>query len=202
MWLSILCELRCVRRGASTFWVMMHVAVALVFPKKQLGRLIDSVWVLVSECACMADAAVCFDKEVLVKDASLDEVVNFCNQALKAMRLRIDKEESSQDGKTTIFASEGALVPLTLKVLLSPFNMQEFVKKAQRSGLHVVVSPDKAGVHVYSYGIALDEITGKLAEYTKDEIVEEVTNTLDELDFENKFVKRILEHFPKAKQIR
>lgn len=150
----------------------------------------------------MADAAVCFDREVLVKDASVDEVVSFCNQALKAMRLRIDKEESSQGGKTTIFASEGALVPLTLKVLLSPFNLQEYVKKAQRSGLHVVVSSDKAGVHVYSCGIALDEITGKLAKYTKDEIVEEVTNTLDELDFENKFVKRILEHFPKVKQIR
>lgn len=150
----------------------------------------------------MADAAVCFDREVLVKDASVDEVVSFCNQALKAMRLRIDKEKSSRDGKTTIFASEGALVPLTLKVLLSPFNFQEYVKKAQRSGLHVVVSSDKAGVHVYSCGIALDEITGKLAKYTKDKIVEEVTNTLDELDFENKFVKRILEHFPKAKQIR
>jgi len=150
----------------------------------------------------MADAAVCFDREVLVKDTSVDEVVSFCNQALKAMRLRIDREESSQDGKTTIFASEGALVPLTLKVLLSPFNLQEYVKKAQRSGLHVAVSSDKIGVHVYSCGIALDEITGKLAKYTKDQIIEEVTNTMDELDFENKFVKRILEHFPKAKQIR
>jgi hypothetical protein len=150
----------------------------------------------------MADAAVCFDREVLVKDASVDEVVSFCNQALKEMKLRIDKEEPSQDGKTTIFASEGALLPLTLKVLLRPFDLYEYVKKAQRSGLHVVVSSDEAGVHVYSCGIALDEITGKLAKYTKDKIVEEVTNTLDELDFENKFVKRILEHFPKAKQIR
>jgi hypothetical protein len=150
----------------------------------------------------MANAAVCFDREVLVEDASVDEVVNFCNKALKTMRLRIEKEESSPEGKTTIFASEGALIPLTVKVLLWPFNLQDYVKRAQRSGLHVVVSSDTAGVHVYSCGIAVNEITGKLAEYTKDEIVEEVSNTLDELDFENKFVKRILEHFPRAKQIR
>jgi hypothetical protein len=118
------------------------------------------------------------------------------------MRLRVEKEESSQDGRTTIFASEGAVVPLTLKVLLFPFNLGEYVKTAQRSGMHIVVSPAKDGIHLYSCGIALDEVTGKLAEYTKDEIVEEVTNTMEALDFENKFIKRILVKFPKAKQIR
>ena len=150
----------------------------------------------------MSDAAVCFDEEVLIENASVDAVVGFCNQALKTMRFRIEKEEPNPDGKTTIFASEGALLPLTIKVLLYPFNLQDYVKRAQRSGLHIVVSSDQAGVHVYSCGIALREVSGKLAEYTKDEIAEEVSNTLDELDFENKFVKRILEHFPKAKQIR
>jgi hypothetical protein len=150
----------------------------------------------------MANSAVCMDREVLIQDAAVNEVVSFCNQALKKMRLRVEKEESSQDGRTTIFASEGAVVPLTLKVLLFPFNLGEYVKTAQRSGMHIVVSPAKDGIHLYSCGIALDEVTGKLAEYTKDEIVEEVTNTMEALDFENKFIKRILVKFPKAKQIR
>ena len=150
----------------------------------------------------MTNSAVCIDREVLIEDASLDEVISFCNQALKGMRLRIEKEESSKDGRTTIFVSEGALVPLTLKVLLFPFNLGEYIKSAQRSGMHIVVSSAKDGIHLHSCGIALDEITGKLAEYTKDEIVEEVTNTMEALDFENKFIKRILVKFPKAKQIR
>jgi len=150
----------------------------------------------------MANSTVCIDREILIEDASVDEVISFCNQALKGMRLRIEKEESSQDGRTTIFASESAVVPLTLKVLLFPFNLSEYVKTAQRSGMHIVISRAKDGIHVYSCGIALDDVTGKLAEYTKDEIVEEVTNTMEALDFENKFIKRILIEFPKAKQIR
>lgn len=150
----------------------------------------------------MAHAAVCLEKEVLIKDASVDEVVSFCNEALKGMRLRIKKEESSHDGKTTILANEGALVPLVLKTLLFPFSLGEYVKVAQRSGIHVVISPDKDGIHLYSCGIALDEVTGKLAKYTKDELIEEVTGTVEAWDFENKFIKRILAHFPKAKQIR
>jgi hypothetical protein len=150
----------------------------------------------------MANSAVCMDREVLIQDVAVNEVVSFCNQALKKMRLRVEKEESFQDGRTTFFASEGVVVPLTLKVLLFPFNLGEYVKTAQRSGMHIVVSPAKDGIHLYSCGIALDEVTGKLAEYTKDEIVEEVTNTMEALDFENKFIKRILVKFPKAKQIR
>jgi hypothetical protein len=150
----------------------------------------------------MVHAAVCLEKEVLIKDASVEEVISFCNEALKEMKLRIKKEESSHDGKTTILASEGALVPLVLKTLLFPFSLGEYVKAAQRSGMHVVISPSKDGIHLYSCGIALDEITGKLAKYTKDEVVEEVTDTMEALDFENKFIKRILEHFPKSKQIK
>ena len=41
-----------------------------------------------------------------------------------------------------------------------------------------------------------------MAKYTKDEVVGEVTSTMEALDFENKFIKRILIHFLKAKQIR
>jgi hypothetical protein len=150
----------------------------------------------------MVDATVCFEREVLIEDASMDEVTSFCDEALKGMRLRIKKEESTRDGKATIFANEGALVPLMLKALLFPFSLGEYVKKAQRSGLHVLISPSEDGIHVYSCGLALDEFTGRLAKYTKDEVVEEVTNTMEALDFENKFIKKILGHFPKAKQIR
>jgi hypothetical protein len=141
------------------------------------------------------------EKELLIQGASVEEVTSFCNEALKGMRLRIKTEESTSDGKTTIFASEGALVPLVLKTLLSPFNLGEYVKQAQRSGMHVVVSPSKDGIHIYSCGIALSEITGKLASYTKDEVAEEVTDAAEAWDFENRFIKKILEHFPNAKQI-
>ena len=150
----------------------------------------------------MSHPAVCLEKEVLIEDASVEEVTGFCNEALKGMRLKVEKEEPARNGKTTIFASEGALVPLVMRALLFPFSLGEYVKTAQRSGLHVVISPSKDGIHVYSCGIALDEISGKLAKYTKDEIIEEVTDTMEALDFENNFLKRILEHFPKAKQIR
>jgi hypothetical protein len=149
----------------------------------------------------MAHAAVCLEKEVLIEDASVDEVTDFCHEVLKGMRLKIKKEESTREGKTSIFASESATVPLILSAVSFPFSLTEYVKTAQRSGLHVVVSPGKDGIHVYSCGLALDEFTGKLAKYTKDEVVEEVTSTIEALDFENKFIKRILKHFPKAKQI-
>jgi len=149
----------------------------------------------------MAHAAVCLRREILIKDASMVEVTSFCNEALKGMRLNIKKEESTHEGKTTIFASESELVPLVLKTLLFPFSLNDYVRKAQRSGLHVLISPNKDGIHVYSCGLALDDFTGKLAKYTKDEVIEEVTNTMEALDFENKFIKKILEHFPKAKQI-
>jgi hypothetical protein len=150
----------------------------------------------------MVHAAVCLEKEVLIKGTPIDKVISFCNEALKEMRLKIEKEESARDGKTTIFAHEGALVPLVLKTLLFPFSMNEYVRAAQRSGLHVVISPSEDGIHVYSCGIALDEVTGKLAKYTKDEIAEEVTDMMEALSFENRFIKGLLKRFPKARQIR
>ncbi len=149
----------------------------------------------------MVHPAVCLEKEILIDSASAEEVTGFCIEALKKMRLRIKTEESTADGNTTIFASEGALVPLLLKTLLSPFNLDDYIKQAQRSGMHVVVSSKEDGIHVNSCGIALSEVTGKLADYTKDEVAEEVTDAAEAWDFENKFLKKILEHFPKAKQI-
>jgi hypothetical protein len=150
----------------------------------------------------MVHVAVCLEKEVLIKGTPIDGVISFCNEVLKEMRLKIEKEESARDGKTTIFASEGALIPLVLKTLLFPLSMNEYVKAAQRSGLHVVISPSEDGIHVYSCGIALDEVTGKLAKYTKDEVVEEVTDMMEALSFEDRFIKGLLKLFPEARQIR
>jgi hypothetical protein len=149
----------------------------------------------------MVHAGVCLEKEVLIKGTNIDEVISFCNEVLKEMRLKIEKEESTRDGKTTIFANEGALVPLILRTLLFPFSMSEYVKAAQRSGLHVVISSSEDGIHVYSCGIALDEVTGKLAKYTKEEVVEEVTDMMEALSFEDRFIKGLLKRFPKATQI-
>jgi hypothetical protein len=68
----------------------------------------------------MANSAVCMDREVLIEDASVDEVISFCIQALKGMRLRIEKEESSQEGENYHFCKrersgatnvEGVVVP-------------------------------------------------------------------------------------------
>jgi hypothetical protein len=43
----------------------------------------------------MVDAAVCFEREVLIEYVSLEEVTSYCIEALKEMRLRIEKEESA-----------------------------------------------------------------------------------------------------------
>jgi hypothetical protein len=98
-------------------------------------------------------------------------------------------------------AAEGALVPLTLRTLLYPFSLQQYVKAAQRSGVHVVLSPSEGGVILYSCGLALDELTGKPAKHVSDEDEEEITGTLEALDFEDKFLGKIRTVFPKTKEI-
>jgi hypothetical protein len=54
---------------------------------------------------------------------------------------------------------------------------------------------------IYSCGLALDELTGKPAKSFSDEDMDEITNTMEALDFENKFIKKIKELFPKTKEI-
>jgi hypothetical protein len=68
--------------------------------------------------------------------------------------------------------------------------------------VHVVLSPSEGGVILYSCGLALDELTGKPAEYDSDEDVEEITATLEALDFENKFLNRLKASFPKTEEVR
>lgn len=144
----------------------------------------------------MAHESVCFERELVVKDVSVQDVVKVCENALKGMRLKIMSEEDAEDGHVTVMAGEHAFVPLVMKILAYPFSLGEYIKSAQRSGLHVVVSSGEDGIHLRSCGIALDEITGKLATYTKDEIVEEITNMMEATDFENKFIKKVKAAFP------
>jgi hypothetical protein len=141
------------------------------------------------------------ERKLLVPNAKVDDVARACQKAFKEMRLGVMKTEKAKDGTTTLLAGEGALLPLTLRTLLYPFSLQQYVKAAQRSGVHVVISPSEEGTLVYSCGLALDEITGKPAKFISDEAVEEITNTMEALDFESKFLKHIKEIFPKTKEI-
>jgi hypothetical protein len=117
------------------------------------------------------------------------------------MGLKIMKTEASKEGKTTVLAGEGAVVPLLVRVLSYPFSLGDYLKAAQRSGVHVVVSQGQDGVRIFSCGIALDEISGKRAKYSKQEMIEEVTDTMEAWDFEGKFINRMKAAFPQMKEI-
>ena len=149
----------------------------------------------------MSHEAVCLERRLLVPDAKVDDVALACLKTFKEMGLKATKTEKTKEGNTTVLAKEGALVPLTLRTLLFPFSLQHYVKAAQRSGVHVVISPSETGVMIYSCGLAFDELTGKPAEYVSDEDIEEITDTLEALDFENKFIRKMKELFPKANEI-
>jgi hypothetical protein len=150
----------------------------------------------------MVNDAVCLERKLLIPEANVDDVELACQKVFKEIGLKIMKAERTKEGSTTVMAGEGALVPLTLRTLLYPFSLQHYVKAAQRSGVHVVISPSEEGVIIYSCGLALDELTGKLAKYASDEDIEEITDTMEALDFENKFIMKIKTLFPKTKEIR
>jgi len=149
----------------------------------------------------MVHEAVCLERKLLVPDAKVDDVTSACQKVFKEMGLRVMQTERTKEGNTEVFAGEGALVPLTLRTLLYPFSLQQYIKAAQRSGVHVVISPSEEGVIIYSCGLALDELTGKPAKYASDEDIEEITDTMEALDFETKFIKKMKEIFPKTKEI-
>jgi len=149
----------------------------------------------------MVHAAVCMERSFLIPDATVDEVVETCHKVLKDMGLKIMKTESAKEGKTAVLAGEGAVIPLLVRALSFPFSLGDYLKAAQRSGVHVVVSQRQDGVHLFSCGIALDEISGKEAKYTKEEMVEEVTNTMEAWDFEDKFTNKMKAVYPKMKEI-
>ncbi len=149
----------------------------------------------------MVDAAVCMEKSFLIPDANIDEVIETCHRVLREMGLKIMKTEASQEGKTTVLAGEGAIVPLLVRALSFPFSLGDYVKAAQRSGVHVVVTQSGDGVRLFSCGIALDEVSGREAKYTKEEMIEEVTDTMEAWDFEDRFINRMKVAFPRMKEI-
>lgn len=149
----------------------------------------------------MSHEAVCLERKLLVPDAKVDDVALACQKAFKEMGLKVMKTERTKEGSATVLAGEGALVPLTLRTLLSPFSIQQYVKAAQRSGVHVVISPSEEGTMIYSCGLALDELTGKPAKSFSDVDMDEISNTMEALDFENKFLKKIKELFPNTREI-
>jgi hypothetical protein len=143
----------------------------------------------------LAHSAVCVLKELIIPSVSVDQVLDVCHRVFKEMGLKIMKD-STREGRTTVLAGESALLPLTLRALLYPFSLAEYLKMAQRSGVHVVASQEKDGVHLRTCGVALDEISGKPEKYTKDEIMEEANSMLEAMDFEQKFIKKIKDEFP------
>lgn len=149
----------------------------------------------------MVHEGVCLERKLLIPEAKVDDVASACREILKEIGLKIRKEEKTKEGNTTVMAGEGALVPLTLRTLLYPFSLQQYIKAAQRSGVHIVISPSEEGVILYSCGLALDELTGKPAEYASDEDIEEITDSMEALDFENKFLTKIKAMFPKTKEV-
>jgi len=148
----------------------------------------------------MPHEAVCLEKKLLIPEAKLEDVASTCQKTLKDMGLKIMHTEKTPEGSDIVLAGEGALVPLTVRTLLYPFSLQNFIKAAQRSGVHVVISPSPEGVVVYSCGLTLDELTGKPAKYDEED-VEEITGTMEALDFENKFLAKIKKTFPRTKEI-
>jgi hypothetical protein len=147
-------------------------------------------------------AATCVMREFIIHDASVNEVEKACHKALKEMGLKILKEEETGGGSVAVLAAEGALVPVIVKAFLAPLGLDDYVRAAQRSGLHIGISPGEDGIHLYFCGIALEEVTGKLKQYTQEDIWEEVTDMLEEENFEDKFIKRILSAFPKTEEIK
>jgi len=148
----------------------------------------------------MSSGAVCYERKFVIPNADVDEVFSACQKAFKNMGLRVMNTEKSSDGSETVLAGERALVPLTIRTLLYPLSIQHYVKAAQRSGIHVVISPSKAGTLLYFCGLMLDEITGKPMEDLSDADMDDITNTMEALDFENKFLTKIREMFPTMKE--
>ncbi len=144
--------------------------------------------------------SVCLERHFVIKDVSVEEVIHACNKILREMDLKIVEEVTSQRGLTTILAGEGALVPLITSALLNPLGLDDYLQTAQRTGIHVVISPEKHGVNLYVCGVAFDEIRGK-KKHTKEEVMEEVTETIESWHFEDRFTKKMCVVFPNMQEM-
>jgi len=78
----------------------------------------------------MVDEAVCLERKLLIPETEVEKVALVCQEAFEEMGLKIIQTEKTTDGNTTVLAREGALVPLTLRTLLYPFSLQQYIKAA------------------------------------------------------------------------
>jgi hypothetical protein len=143
----------------------------------------------------MSQPTICSNRLVLIRGSHPEAVVRAVEVALKEMGLKIKKSESFEGGKTSIFAAEGAWLPITLKMITFPLTIKDYTKSAQRGGIHLLVAPSGDGVQVNVCGLALDEVTGRPEKY-QEPSMEEVTDTLKSLDFEEKFINNLRLSFP------
>jgi hypothetical protein len=149
---------------------------------------------------CMSHPSICENRKFIIKKANLDQVITACNEALNEMGFNVKKRESTSDGKTSIFAAEGAIIPLTMKILAYPFQAQDYMQSAQRSGIHVLIVPSQEAILLHVCGIALTNLTGRPEKY-QGEGIEEVTDTMKNLQFEERFIKKIGSAFPSIEEV-
>jgi hypothetical protein len=125
----------------------------------------------------------------------VEAVVAAVNTALQNMGLKIKNSETFEGGKSSIFATEGAWLPIILRIFTLPLTVKDYTQSAQRGGIHLIVTPSDEGVRVNVCGLALDEITGRPETYPEPSM-EQVTDTLKSLDFEEKFISNLMISFP------
>lgn len=136
----------------------------------------------------------------MIRGSSLEAVVEGVEAALKEMGLKVKKSETSEGGKTSIFAAEGAWLPIILKTISFPITIKDYTQSAQRGGIHVLVTPSNEGVLVNVCGLALTEVTGRPEKYPEPSM-EEVTDTLKSIKFEENFINNLRLSFPDLQEL-
>jgi hypothetical protein len=143
----------------------------------------------------MSQPIICSNRLLLIRGSTVEAVVGAVEVTLKNMGLKIKKSETFEGGKSSIFAAEGAWLPIILRILTLPLAIKDYTKLTQRGGIHLLVTPSDEGVRVNVCGLALDEVTGRPEKYPEPSM-EEVTDTLKALDFEEKFISNLRLSFP------
>jgi hypothetical protein len=147
----------------------------------------------------MSEPSVCLNRKFLIKGVSIDQVGSESHRILKEIGLKL-KKEATIDGNTSIFAAEGALVPITMRVISYPLRLSEYISSAQRAGIHILLTPAPDGVNMYVCGFSVGDLSGRPEKYPEVSI-EEVTDTLKALDFEEKFINTIVSSFADIKEV-
>jgi hypothetical protein len=146
--------------------------------------------------------AACMATEYVIRNATAEQVVDGCRQAVGEMGLQVIREESTDDGQISVLAGEGALVPFVVKALQVPLGLDDFVRAAQRTGVHIGISPQEEAIHLYVCGIALEETSGKFERFTEADLMEQVTDTMEAWDFKDQFAQKIKARFPKIEEVK